>query len=82
MGFFSYLTGFGGRDMRLVLLPHDQPPALILAEMKLRDGGGQGRLFVRRLDGANLPGALSQDRDAPRFAQDFLRLSLRAWHGQ
>ena len=36
--------GFGGRDMRLVLLPHDQPPALILVEMKLRDGGGQGRL--------------------------------------
>jgi hypothetical protein len=50
--------------MALVSLLHDEPPALLVAEIKLRHGGGFGHL-LRRLDRAEILPALPDDRDAP-----------------
>jgi hypothetical protein len=42
-----------------LLLPHREPPALLVVEPELRDGGGFGASFVRRLDGSKWYGARS-----------------------
>ena len=46
-------------------LLHNEPPALLIVETKLRHGGGLGRLLICRLDRAEVVGALPDDRDAP-----------------
>ena len=51
--------------MALVSLLHDEPPALLVSEVKLRHGGGFGRLLVRCINRAEVLPALPDDRDAP-----------------
>jgi hypothetical protein len=49
----------------LIPQAHDQPPALLVAEIELRNGSGFGCLLVRRLDSPEILPALPNDRDAP-----------------
>jgi hypothetical protein len=42
--------------MALVSLLHDEPPALLVSEVKLRHGGGFGRLLVWRLNNPEVLG--------------------------
>jgi hypothetical protein len=48
-----------------IALAHDEPPTLLVAEIKLRHGSGFGCLLVRRLNGPEVLPALPDDRDAP-----------------
>jgi hypothetical protein len=48
----------------LVPLLHNQPPALLVAEIKFRHGSGFGRFLVRRLNGPEVMPALADDRNA------------------
>jgi hypothetical protein len=53
-------------DIRhLIPLLHDEPPALLVAEIKFSNGGDFGRLLIRRLDGPEVLPALPDNRDAP-----------------
>jgi hypothetical protein len=51
---------------KLAPLLHHEPPALLVAEIKLRHGGGFGRPLIRGLDGPEVLPALPDDRDARR----------------
>jgi len=44
---------------------HYQPPALLVAEIKFRDGCRFGRLLIRRVNRPEVLPALSDNRDAP-----------------
>ena len=58
----------GSRDAgvtRLVLLLYNESPALLVAEIEFRHGGGFGRLLVGRFDRAYVLPALPDDRHAP-----------------
>jgi len=52
-------------DHALIPVANDQPPALLVAEIKFRHGSGFGRLLIRRLNRPEVLPALSDDRDAP-----------------
>jgi hypothetical protein len=47
------------------VLSHGKPLALVFTEIERLHGFGFRRVRVRRLDGAEMMGARSQDRDAP-----------------
>jgi hypothetical protein len=49
----------------LVPLADDQPPPLLVAEIKFRNGGGFGRLLIGHLNSPEVLPALANDRDAP-----------------
>jgi hypothetical protein len=50
----------------LIPFLHHEPPALLLAEIELRDSRGFRRLCVRCLDVTKVLGAAAENRDAPR----------------
>jgi hypothetical protein len=49
----------------LTSLLYDEPPALVLAEVKFRRGSGFSRFLVGCLNGPEVLPALPDDRDAP-----------------
>ena len=51
--------------MRLIPLLHHEPAALLVVQLEFLDRRDLGRPLIRRLDVAEMPGPLSQDRDAP-----------------
>jgi hypothetical protein len=53
------------RLLPLVPLLHHEPPALLVAQIKLRDGRGFCCLVIQRLNGPEVLPALPDDRDAP-----------------
>jgi hypothetical protein len=50
---------------RLIPLPHDQAPALLLIELKFRDGSSFGGFLVRCVRVPDVLGTRPQDRDVP-----------------
>src|SRR5262249_46643410 len=54
-----------GHSLARQVLLNREPPALLVAEIKFRHGGGFGGLLIRRFNGPEVLPALTDDRDAP-----------------
>jgi hypothetical protein len=64
------------RRVKSLLGLQHEPSALLIVEIKLRHGGGFGRLLFGRLDGPEVLPALPDDRDAPASRRCF---SVGVW---
>jgi hypothetical protein len=66
----------------LIPLLQDEPPALLVPQIKLRDGSGFGCLLIPRLNGPEVLPALADDRHPPASRFRGSGLLSRVLHGR